>query len=103
MLYAGSSKGLNETRHLEMLENAIERAVVLSKSRTLNSEDFAFLSKAVPSREGTPTLKLVEQEYIIETLENCDWNITHAAKILGINRVTLHKKINRYGFRKNQK
>ncbi len=25
LLYAGSSKGLNETRHLEMLENAIER------------------------------------------------------------------------------
>jgi two-component system response regulator HydG len=85
------------------LENAIERAVVLSKSRTLNSEDFAFLSKAVPSREGTPTLKHVEQEYIIETLENCDWNITHAAKILGINRVTLHKKIDRYGFRKKRK
>lgn len=80
------------------LENAIERAVVLSKSRTLRSGDFSFLSTSIP-RKKTPSLREVEQAYILEVLEMCDWNITHAAKILGINRVTLHKKIDRSGLR----
>jgi len=80
------------------LENAIERAVVLSKSRTLGSGDFSFLSTSLPRKE-TPSLKEVEQAYILEVLDTCEWNITHAAKILGINRVTLHKKIDRSGLR----
>ncbi len=80
------------------LENAIERAVVLSKSRTLRSGDFSFLSTGIP-RNKTPSLKEVEQAYILEILDSCEWNITHAAKILGINRVTLHKKIDRAGLR----
>jgi DNA-binding NtrC family response regulator len=84
------------------LENAIERAVVLSKSRTLRSEDFSFLSTGVPGKK-TPSLKEVEQHYILEVLEGCEWNITHAAKILGINRVTLHKKIDRSGLRTQKK
>jgi DNA-binding NtrC family response regulator len=84
------------------LENAIERAVVLSKSRTLGSGDFSFLSTGVP-RTKTPTLKDLEQNYIVEILDTCGWNITHAAKILGINRVTLHKKIDRHQLRTKKK
>lgn len=80
------------------LENAIERAVVLSKSRTLRPGDFSFLSTGVP-RKNKPSLREVEQNYILEVLDGCEWNITHAAKILGINRVTLHKKIDRAGLR----
>jgi two-component system response regulator HydG len=42
----------------------------------------------------------VEQDYIAEILEEQDWNITRSAKILGINRVTLHKMIKRFELRK---
>jgi two-component system response regulator HydG len=78
------------------LENTIERAVVLSKSRTLGVEDFAFLQPSRPPRSKTLTLREMEKEYIREVLEASDWNITHASKVLGINRVTLHKKIKRF-------
>lgn len=81
------------------LENAIERAVVLSRSRTLTPADFGFLSTTVSRKKGTSTLKEMERAYILETLGNCEWNITRAAKVLNINRVTLHKKIDRYGLR----
>ena len=81
------------------LENAVERAVVLSKSRTLRSADFAFLDAGRP-RAKTPSLRELEQDYILEVLELCDGNITQSAKILGINRVTLHKKIDRYGLKR---
>jgi DNA-binding NtrC family response regulator len=85
--------------NIRELENAIERAVVLSKSRTLGTEDFAFLKPISSQRKGTPSLKELEKNYIAEILTQCDWNITNAAKILGINRVTLHKKINRFGLK----
>ncbi|MBI9086267.1 MAG: sigma-54-dependent Fis family transcriptional regulator [Desulfobacterales bacterium] len=78
------------------LENAVERAVVLSKSRTLRTEDFAFLQSSSSPRAETPTLRAMERAHILNMLEKYDWNITHAAKILDINRVTLHKKIKRY-------
>jgi len=84
--------------NIRELENAIERAVVLSNSRTLKTGDFSFLSAGIPGKK-TPSLKEVEQDYILEVLEGCGWNITHAAKVLGINRVTLHKKIDRFGLR----
>ena len=84
------------------LENAIERAVVFAKSRTLRPADFSFLCTGV-SRKQTPTLRDVEQNYILEILDECGWNITHAAKILGINRVTLHKKIERSGLKTKKK
>jgi DNA-binding NtrC family response regulator len=83
------------------LENAIERAVVLSKSRTLDIEDFSFLQTS-PSIPSEPmSLRQMERHYIQRILGKCNWNITKAAKILDINRVTLHKKIKRYDMRKN--
>ena len=83
------------------LENAIERAVVLSKSRTLGREDLAFLRSTSPA----PVLKQLslrefEKNYIQEILEDCDWNVTKASKILDINRVTLHKMIKRHDLKR---
>jgi len=82
------------------LENAVERAVVLARSRTLKPADFGFIQTKTAAGGMGRTLKEMEQVYILETLENNEWNITRAAKILGINRVTLHKKINRYGLKR---
>ena len=82
------------------LENAIERAVVLSKSRTLGSQDVAFLGTAHPPSSTPRSLREMERNYIQETLENCDWNVTRASKILDINRVTLHKMIKRFDLKR---
>lgn len=84
------------------LENAVERAVVLSKGSTLTEKDFAFLiSSAKQKFFKNDSLKNMEKRYISAVLKDTGWNITKAAKILDINRVTLHKKINRYGFKKD--
>jgi len=85
------------------LENAIERAVVLAGSRTLTVEDFSFLSPALRPAKGARTLKEMERAHILKTLEDCAWNITRAAEVLGINRVTLHKKIDRFDLRASRK
>jgi DNA-binding NtrC family response regulator len=82
------------------LENAIERAVVLSKSRTLDLQDFSFLQKTPEVFSRSMSLREMEKHYIKKILEECDWNVTRAAKILNVNRVTLHKKIKRFEMQK---
>jgi DNA-binding NtrC family response regulator len=82
------------------LENAIERAVVLSKSRTLGKEDFGFLRTASSPLPKPRSLREMEKIYVQQILEDCDWNITNASKILGINRVTLHKMIKRLNLKR---
>jgi two-component system response regulator HydG len=80
------------------LENAIERAVVLAKGRYLGRDDFAFLFR-VAGAAGSQSLKDVERRHIDQILKLCQWNVTRAAGILEVNRVTLHNKIKKYALR----
>jgi DNA-binding NtrC family response regulator len=82
------------------LENAIERAVVICKKRSLGSEEFSFLMPSVPAAARPYSLRESEVVHLKKVLEEFDWNISRAAEALEINRVTLHKKIKRYGLRK---
>jgi DNA-binding NtrC family response regulator len=53
-----------------------------------------------------PTLReyrdQAERSYIVDTLVACDWNISKAATILGVERTNLHKKIRAYGVRRGE-
>jgi len=44
------------------------------------------------------SLEEIEKAHILRVLESCGWNQTRAAEVLGIDRVTLHHKIKRYGW-----
>jgi len=85
------------------LENAIERAVVLSKSRTLGIDDFSFMRSYTVPISRALSLRKMEKNHIQHILEEYDWNVTRAAKILEINRVTLHKMIKRYNLKRPDK
>ncbi|MGO9416494.1 MAG: sigma-54-dependent transcriptional regulator [Syntrophobacteraceae bacterium] len=79
------------------LENAIERAVVLSKSAYLKKEDFTFLFSVPPDEKGEcVSMREVERQHIEHTLKLCRWNISKAAIRLEMNRVTLHHKIKKF-------
>jgi two-component system, NtrC family, response regulator HydG len=79
------------------LENAVERAMVVAQEPEIRESDFAFKVNSVPN--GAPkSLEEVEKAHILRTLENCKWNQTRAAELLGIDRVTLHHKLKRYGW-----
>jgi two-component system response regulator HydG len=79
------------------LRNVIERVVVIARGRMIGASELRFLQ--VPEDDcqlGTMTLKEMEIRHIQATLEACDGNITRAAKQLGIDRVTLSRKLKRY-------
>jgi len=94
-------KGYDWPGNVRELENAIERAVVLSKSRTLGIEDFSFLRSSPATTSTSISLKEVEKVHIQRVLEEYGWNVTQASKVLQINRVTLHKMIKRYNLKRN--
>ena len=78
------------------LENTIERAVVLSKTPYLKKEDFAFLLR-VPEKKGYPSQCVRSKAAISDhILKLCRWNISKAATLLEMNRVTLHHKIKKF-------
>jgi two-component system response regulator HydG len=80
------------------LENAIERALVVAEEPELSDEDFTLKLHAAASESRT--LDDVERAHILRVLEECGGNKTRAASILDIDRVTLHNKLKRYGYRK---
>ncbi|MEZ5535161.1 MAG: sigma-54 dependent transcriptional regulator [Thiolinea sp.] len=93
------------------LENLIERGVALAKTEELTLADLpqALQSQAAAliqpeeilpppePEQQLPTLAQREEEYIRYVLEHCQGNRTRAAQILGIDRVSLWRKLKKYG------
>ena len=44
----------------------------------------------------------MEKAHILRVLEECGGNQTRAAEVLDIDRVTLHHKLKKYGWKKEQ-
>jgi two-component system response regulator HydG len=82
------------------LENAVERAMVVAQEPQIHIQDFAL--KAVSSNGSQKTLEDIEKAHILRTLESCNWNQSRAAEILDIDRVTLHHKLKKYGWSRQQ-
>lgn len=55
-----------------------------------------------PAGGADATLAGVEERHIRQVVERCQHNVTQAAKLLGIDRVTLHNKLKRYGMARPQ-
>ena len=53
-----------------------------------------------PVANGQLTLDEIEKRHILRTLDHTGWNKSKAAKILGIERSTLDRKINAYDLKK---
>lgn len=85
------------------LENIIERGVALTNSNRIEvahlPEDLRQLSiRTFRKKEGKiPTLEEQEEAYIKWVLKEVGGNKTLAAQILGIDRVSLWRKLKRYG------
>jgi DNA-binding NtrC family response regulator len=84
------------------LENAVERAMVVAQEPMLRDQDFVFRQTIVNGSNGGKTLEEVERAYILRVLDECGQNQSRAAEKLGIDRVTLHHKLKRYGWTRSQ-
>ena len=82
------------------LENAVERAVILTDGSRIESEDLPEeISAALPPRPpygDMRPLAAVEREHILAVLEACGGNKAKAAERLGIGTATLFRKLKEY-------
>jgi two-component system response regulator HydG len=87
------------------LRNCIERAVALTQFEQLTVDDLperirTYHASFVVVASDDPTelvpLEEVERRYILRVLESVNGNKTSAARILGLDRVTLYRKLERY-------
>lgn len=79
------------------LENAVERAMVVAREPEIQESDFTFKTATI-SNGGPKSLEEVEKAHILRVVESCGGNQSHAAEVLGIDRVTLHHKLKKYGW-----
>lgn len=86
--------------NIRELQHAIERAIIMTDSKTLQEEDFPFgrsLSNAGNNDADTLNLDDVEKAAIAKALQLHGGNISKAAEELGLTRASLYRRMEKYG------
>jgi transcriptional regulator of acetoin/glycerol metabolism len=87
------------------LRNILERGAVLARGPIFTPMELELTPPVLPggvSTDGAESLREAERRHIGTVLKQHNWNITHSAKALGIDRVTLYNKIKRYQIRDDE-
>jgi two-component system nitrogen regulation response regulator NtrX len=93
------------------LKNIIERILIMTSGRAITCDDIPDLHgghgdspSPCPTLEGALALSTLreareefEREFIVQKLEENDWNISRTAEIIELERSNLHRKIKSYG------
>jgi two-component system, NtrC family, response regulator HydG len=84
--------------NIRELQHAIERAVIMTDSSSLQETDF-LLSRSLTSGPPANTLNLdeVEKAAIAKALQMHNGNISKAADELGLTRASLYRRMEKYG------
>ncbi len=94
--------------NIRALRHAVERAVILSHGSQLEVHDFQLSSKNVLTSEpsvktetgvssGDLNLESIERATVERALKTCHYNISHAARALGLTRAALYRRMEKYG------
>jgi two-component system NtrC family response regulator len=79
------------------LRNVIERGIILAENDLITTKclpsDIADSLEQGEPLAALPTLEQQEKRYILRVMEHVDQNRTQAARILGIGRKTLYRKL----------
>ncbi len=79
------------------LENAVERAAVMTVSTYIQPLDLPPLQTDPATLPASLSLEELEKRHLLKVLPLMKWNIKKAAEVLGVERTTLYNKIRRYG------
>ena len=87
--------------NIRELQHAIERAIIMSDHHLLLPDDFFFLSQkpesAVTPETETYNLDELEKTVIRKVMDTHAGNISKAAKVLGITRASLYRRLEKHG------
>lgn len=85
--------------NIRELQHAVERAVILSEENVISSiESFITPTTTTHFRSGQPkTLDEMERDFILQSLEENNGNVTATAKALGLTRTALYRRMGKHG------
>ncbi len=85
--------------NIRELQHAIERAIILCEGNKLTPEDFLLSTSRGNTTDEEDILNLSEMEkrLILKALDKHNGNVTRAAKELGIDRLALYRRLQKYG------
>ena len=83
--------------NIRELQHALERAVILTDGASLTPADFNLNMNDPDGSAASLNLKEMEKTLILKALEKNKGNITHAARDLGIDRLALYRRLEKYG------
>ncbi len=91
------------------LENCIKYALAMASEKELSVKSLPpyIFSEQETSNSGEAnkkkkSLEQIEKEHILRVIEDQNWNISAATRILGINRSTIYNKIEKYKLKQYQ-
>jgi Nif-specific regulatory protein len=85
--------------NVRQLRNVIDSAVIMADSDLILADDLG-LTSASPDRLETLRIDHWERKLIVEAMQRTEGNVPQAAKLLGISRATLYRKIDDYGLKR---
>ena len=95
--------------NVRQLESAIERAILLCEGEQLGVEDLPVEIRQQAAPAAAFSFKLppegisfdeVEKSLIVQAMEQTNWNITRAAKMLDLSFRTLQYRLEKFGIKK---
>lgn len=100
---ADAMKKLNQYQwpgNVRELQHALERAVIMSDSDSLQESDFLLSVRSEKVAEielNTYNLEEIEKNIIVKVLKQNQGNVTQAATVLGLTRTSLYRRMEKYG------
>jgi len=82
------------------LQNAIERAVVVTRGDVLETAALPLSVTSGPPRPVSGSLEEVERAHVESVLRETGWNVSQAARVLDVDRATLYNKIRRWNLKR---
>ena len=85
--------------NIRELQHAIERAVILNEGKVIQTADL-LINTGIPPKpnEDTPrTMDEMEKQFILESLQKHEGNVTNTAKTLGMTRTALYRRMKKHG------
>ena len=84
------------------LRNEIERLVIMVQDDTIHAADLSLPNGAGPAKASTlhEARAQYEREFILSKLKENNWNISQTARLLGLERSYLYRKMKAYGIEK---
>ncbi|HXA64750.1 MAG TPA: sigma-54 dependent transcriptional regulator [Bryobacteraceae bacterium] len=89
------------------LRNIIERMAILTSGNRLTSDavpvEIRLAQEAAPRSNLKEARDSAEREHILRALEESSWNVSGAARALGMERTNLHKRIRALGLNREKR